>query len=773
MSKLLEQTLKKLQKDYGEAISDVKESGIVKRLPTSSPNMNYVLGGGIPLGRISVLMGLESAGKCYDPDTRILTNKGYISFREISDIYKIVLDDKEEIIPLDTELKVKNHEGNWSKISNFTKNGIKKTKKLTTNSGISITATLNNPILVAGSHGTFKWKNMEDITTEDYVLHYKEEPFKLTEFNEEAYMLGVFIADGYFNNKFITVTNDDPDIITFLEKAKTLFNFTMSVTKKNNSSQIQFNTIKSIKDFYSNFNLKPGVAKNKKVPGRVFTKDKNYIASFLQGYYDCESSVSDREIEVSSASKELLEQIQLLLNQLGYRSFLRVKKVKTYPNNWYGRLTMYGEDAINFIDNISFKSQRRIEEGKKFVYRGKTNHNSIPLLKDRLLCILYDIPKNKRTRETWKAFSDITTDKCNTTYSALLRVKEYLISIEEKELSEQIQELLDIPYYYDRVVSIEDSKEMITCDIEVLDGHSFIGNGLVVHNTIIASYLGGQIQKQKDVPNVVCFIDMEHTFDRNYASVVGLDTEDDSKFIFVRPKHGEEGFEIMKSLAETGEIGMFIWDSVASTPSAKALAKEVGSATFGGTASVMADGLKIVNPILSRYKVPSIFLNQLRAKIGGMPGYGPQENMKVGGYALPFYSSWSAKVSRIEDILDKKETIGIKIRVKNTKSKIGIPKRTADLDLYFQTGFNPDMEYIDFIINFGYVQKAGAWLSNEEWGMKVQGRNGLLDYLKTNQDLFESLKKEVNDSFSRTTVLDVQEESEEESTDDSVDPLFA
>ena len=65
-------------------------------------------------------------------------------------------------------------------------------------------------------------------------------------------------------------------------------------------------------------------------------------------------------------------------------------------------------------------------------------------------------------------------------------------------------------------------------------------------------------------------------------------------------------------------------------------------------------------------------------------------------------------MSRIEDILDKKETIGIKIRAKNTKSKIGIPKRTADLDLYFQTGFNPDMEYIDFIINFGYVQKAGA-----------------------------------------------------------------
>jgi len=295
--------------------------------------------------------------------------------------------------------------------------------------------------------------------------------------------------------------------------------------------------------------------------------------------------------------------------------------------------------------------------------------------------------------------------------------------------------------------------------------------------TIVASYLAGQIQKQKDYPNVICFIDMEHTFDRNYASVVGLDTEDDSKFIFVRPKHGEEGFEIMKSLAETGEIGMFIWDSVAATPSARALGKDIGSATFGGTASVMAEGLKIVNPILSRFQIPSIFINQVRAKIGGMPGYGPQENLKVGGYALPFYSSWSAKISRIEDIMDKKETIGIKMRVKNTKSKIGIPKRIVDLDLYFKTGFNSDMEYIDFIVNLGYVDKAGAWLSNEEWGMKVQGRNGLLDYLKEHPSKFDEIKQEINNSFNQHLAFDnenvIVDEDDTQEEEENIDPLFA
>jgi recombination protein RecA len=284
--------------------------------------------------------------------------------------------------------------------------------------------------------------------------------------------------------------------------------------------------------------------------------------------------------------------------------------------------------------------------------------------------------------------------------------------------------------------------------------------------SVLASYMGGQIQKQKNIPNVVVYVDIEHTFDRNYASVVGLDTDDDSKFIFVRPKHGEEGFEIVKALAETGEIGLVIWDSVAATGSAKALSKDIGSANFGGTAAVMSEGLKIVNPVLSRHNVPTIFINQVRAKIGGMPSFGPQDNTKVGGYALPFYSSWIAKISRIEDIVDKKEIIGMTMKVKNTKSKIGLPKRSVNLDLYYRTGFNPDMEYINFIIEMGYVQKAGAWLSNEEWGMKVQGRNGLLDYMKKNEDKYEFLKTEINDSFSKFTVLDSMNSEEEEQNDE-------
>lgn len=275
--------------------------------------------------------------------------------------------------------------------------------------------------------------------------------------------------------------------------------------------------------------------------------------------------------------------------------------------------------------------------------------------------------------------------------------------------------------------------------------------------TTVSTTIGGSIQRRKDgLPNKVLFIDMEHTFDRDHALTTGLDVSEEN-FIFIRPLNGEQGFDIAEDYVKTGEIGLIIWDSIASTPSASQMADENGKASFGATARVFSDGLKKINPYLSRFNCSMILINQVRAKIGGMAGYGPQENTP-GGHAPKFYASWRARVSRVEDILDKKEIIGNSIRVKNVKSKIGYPKRTAQMDLYYATGFSHDAEYIDFILKLGIVKQAGAWVSNEEWGFRGQGRNSLLEYLHDHPDLFTKVKEQVNATFAAHSVLDDGEE---------------
>jgi len=272
--------------------------------------------------------------------------------------------------------------------------------------------------------------------------------------------------------------------------------------------------------------------------------------------------------------------------------------------------------------------------------------------------------------------------------------------------------------------------------------------------TILLSHIAGQFQKRTDgKPNTVVIVDMEHTFDIDYAQIAGLDP-DPKKLIFLHPQHGEEGFEICQKLIETGEISLIGWDSIAATPSASTLVDEYGHSNFGKTAALFSEGLRKFNPYLSRFGTSLILLNQVRAKIGGFQSYGPQENTP-GGYAVKFYASWRGRVSKIQDILDNKVTIGNSIRIKNVKSKIGIPKRSAELELYYDTGFNPDLEYIDFIISLGLVEKSGAWYIYKD--EKFQGREALIEMLRNNRDIFDEMKEIVNNSFKNHSPLDDME----------------
>ena len=55
--------LKKLNEAYGSAFRNVDEAGTIKRLYLSSPQLNFIFGGGFGLGRIYEFSGPESGGK--------------------------------------------------------------------------------------------------------------------------------------------------------------------------------------------------------------------------------------------------------------------------------------------------------------------------------------------------------------------------------------------------------------------------------------------------------------------------------------------------------------------------------------------------------------------------------------------------------------------------------------------------------------------------------------------------------------------------------------
>lgn len=156
--------------------------------------------------------------------------------------------------------------------------------------------------------------------------------------------------------------------------------------------------------------------------------------------------------------------------------------------------------------------------------------------------------------------------------------------------------------------------------------------------------------------------------------------------------------------------------------------------------------------------------------------YGADFKAAFSGKSVDYYSSWTARLTRVEDIKNKEGDLeGIVIKIRNTKSKVGIAKREAKVKLYFDKGIDSDDEYLDYLKTLGLIEQRGAWFYNEEWGMKVAGKNGVADFLHERPELYEKVKKQVNDLICGHTVLDNEEDKTEEEvwseyTDENFNP---
>ena len=263
----------------------------------------------------------------------------------------------------------------------------------------------------------------------------------------------------------------------------------------------------------------------------------------------------------------------------------------------------------------------------------------------------------------------------------------------------------------------------------------------------LSTYIASQVQKKYEGKNIVVYFDFERTFNEDHARTLGLDVV--NNFYIVKPDSAEDCFMQMKEIVDTGEVGLVVLDSIGAI-SAKSLNEDPNKATFGAVAKALSSGLKYVLPTLDRNKCSLIMINQERAS---MEMYGPGYTLP-GGTAIKYYSSWTGRLTKKEDIKDKNEIKGIIMRVKNTKNKIANPFREALIKLYFDNGIDSEDEYLEYLVSLGLVVQKGAWFSNEEWGMKVSGKNGMAQFLKERPELFEEVKKQVNDIILGRNVLD-------------------
>lgn len=435
---------------------------------------------------------------CSTGDTLIPTNRGTMPIEKISD------EQEKEI-----DLKVLNYQGKLTKASKFFNSGKHNIIEITTEQGYKLKGSYNHPVLCweLNSLGfpNLKWKLLEDMTTNDYVLlnrsfslfnennqdlrlfypeNQKYKDIKLPEVmnGDLSFLLGALVSEGSFHQGQIMFNNQD---LEFYNKVKNVIETQFLGIKlyerkiKGNCQELSIYHQKAVK-FLENIGLNNTKSDKKEIPFMVLLSNKESIREFLIALFEgdgCVSVYNDKknggrtiELVYNSKSRKLIGQLKVLLLNFG---IVTTSPFKDKGSNCYKLLISGRENIQRFEKEIGFFSQR-----KNSLLSQVSTINSERMSKTDYIPFLNDYLRNNYKGEFIQKNNFDRYNKLEKNYDRLQEI----LSPRDKEL---IDWLIKNRFFFNKVRTTKKlDKEETVYSIRVDSKcHSFIANGFINHNT--------------------------------------------------------------------------------------------------------------------------------------------------------------------------------------------------------------------------------------------------------------------------------------------------
>lgn len=462
-----------------------------------------------------LLYGGSGLGKCINKNSIVFTEKGMLEIGQLGRLNKKGFQKKKIKIYSNPGLKSTSH---------FYNNGQSKTIKIETHQGFELEGTLNHPIVALDNNGEIIFKPLEKLKKGDYVAIQRGQncfghittlpkfdfqpksnnfrnydqytiPKKLTP--ELARICGYLIGDGYINSKSgsgtLTFNNDNKEILRDFQKLWfKIFNQKTKIKKYKNKCPLILINNSKVRQFLLNIDLPYSTAPYKHIPSVIMQAPKEIVKEFLKGYFECDGHIRPncRQIDVSSASRTLLKQIQIILLNFGIISRLyedHHKKQKAI----YWRLWITGGDVDIFNQEIGFISSQKTQAQDNFSPFKNTNKDLVPYAKNKIKEIKQVVSElnralyKKHYRHTSKA--EISSGEMNKCLDIVATIANKVV-----EKAKEHRKLCSPQIFWDKIVSIKQSYAQ-TVDVTVPSNHTFFANGFINHNTTLAHVIAKEM----------------------------------------------------------------------------------------------------------------------------------------------------------------------------------------------------------------------------------------------------------------------------------------
>ncbi len=337
----------------------------------------------------------------------------------------------------------------------------------------------------------FIWKDAKDVNSDDFVVcraikNTTVNKIKISgkELDEEyAYLLGNSLAKINITNNngqhHLMFSSDSEAVIKYIQ-AILLKKFAIEeeYTNKDKGFYLELKDSNLNEELIKNFISVKDQIDEIGVPSQIYASPSDIQLSFISGFFDASATINITDCSISffSEYEQLLKQMQVMLFSLGI-----VGDFYDYPNEKY-KLMITDSAAIKLVRALSShhdKYKSKLESICSQTDDNKTNdgkYERIPFILPYILPELSDEQVFALLDERGKKHDYIFRSEIESfnLFDELSKVKARYLTL--------LENIINNSLYFIKVKESKKWKKEKTYDIQVEGDHSFIANGMVVHN---------------------------------------------------------------------------------------------------------------------------------------------------------------------------------------------------------------------------------------------------------------------------------------------------